>query len=218
MIDVAELIKDIPLRGNYYAPDAYVQGEIEFGLLENRRGDRLLALPEPLLEALYAGLEEEIGQGASSVLFSCGRWWGKSFYRRFAEEMSDYYSIPLAEMEMIQFWQCLKQCWKTHGWGLLDFDLSYYQQGFLLISIKHSTLAAAAPPSKRPMGFLEAGILSTFFSQLAGRDLHCVQTASESLGNERNYFVIGLAERLNPVSIWLEEGHDHATMMELLCN
>ncbi|MGK7872231.1 MAG: V4R domain-containing protein [Xenococcaceae cyanobacterium] len=217
MIAVADLLKDRPLPGNYFAPDAYVQGDIEFGLIENRQGARLLALPEVLLQAIYAGLEKETGQAAVLVLFNCGRWWGKNFYRRFGKEVSDYYGKPLAQMEMVEFLQCLKQCWKTHGWGTIDLDLNYYQHGFLVVKVWNSAFAQAAPPSNRPMCFAEAGILSAFFSQLTGRDLHCVQTSCESMGAECNNFVLGLSERLKPVESWLEEEQDHPTIMERLC-
>lgn len=217
MIDVAALIKDLPLRGNYFAPDAYVQGEIEFGLIENRSGSRLLALPETLLQALYVGLEEETGQGAGLVLFNCGRWWGKSFYRRFVEEVSNYYDKPLAQMEMVEFLQCLKQCWKTHGWGILNVDFQYYQQGFLVVSVENSAWAKAAPSGNQPRGFLEAGIFSAFFSQLTGRDLHCVQISCESMGAEYSAFVLGLAERLQSIEAWREEGYDCAMILQLLC-
>lgn len=217
MIDVAQLVENKPLPGNYFAPDAYVQGDVELGLIENRSGARLLALPEVLVEALYAGLEEEVGPGAGVVLFSCGRWWGKSFYRRFVEEVSEYYHKPMAQMEMIEFLACFKECWKTHGWGVCDFDLKYYQQGFLVVNVKNSPFAEAAPSGKHPMCHLEAGILSAFFSQLTGEDLHCTQTTCESMGAESNHFVLGLAERLKPIQAWLDEEHDHATIMELLC-
>jgi hypothetical protein len=217
MIAIADLLKEPRLPGNYFAPDAYVQGDVESGLIENRRGTRLLALPQVMLQAIYAGLEQETGQASGLVLFKCGRWWGKNFYRRFAEEVSEYYSKPLAEMEMLELLQCLKQCWKTYGWGTFDLELNYYQQGFLVVKVWNSAFAEAAPPSTRPMCFAEAGILSAFFSQLTGRDLHCVQTSCESLGAECNYFLLGLAERLKAAEAWLEEQQDHATIMERLC-
>lgn len=218
MINVADLLKDKHFPGNYFAADAYVKGDFESGLLENRRGDRLLALPETLVQAIYAGLEEEIGQASSAVLFNCGRWWGKNFYVRFVEEVSEYYGKALAEMEMVEFLQCLKQCWKTHGWGTFDLDVNYYQQGFLIVKIKNSPFAAAAPTGKRPACSLEAGILSILFSQLTGRELHCVQTACESLGSDCNYFILGLLQRLKPVEAWLEEEQDHETVMKRLSN
>lgn len=46
MISVADLVREKPLKGNYFAPSAYVQGDFELGLLETRLGSRLIALPE----------------------------------------------------------------------------------------------------------------------------------------------------------------------------
>jgi predicted hydrocarbon binding protein len=217
MISITDLLKE-RLPNNYFAPDIYVQGDFELGILENRKGTRLFALPEILLEAIYTGLEAEVGSAAGVVLFQCGRWWGKNFYRRFAEEVSQHYSKPLAQMEMVEFLQCLKQCWKTYGWGILDLDCAYYQQGFLVVRVRNSAFGQASPPLNRPMCFAEAGILSAFFSQLTGRELHCTQTACESMGAECNYFVLGLAERVKPAEAWLEEGQDHDTIMERLCH
>ena len=217
MIDVANLVEKSSFKGNYFSPDIYLQGDFEFGLLENRSGSRLLALPQPLLEALYNTLEDELGEGSSVALFSIGRWWGKNFYQRFADELGEYYGKPLAQMNMIQFVQCLKECWKAHGWGVLDIDLKYYQNGFIVPQISNSPFARFAPQNKRPMCFLEAGIMGAFFSKITGEKLHCIQTTCESMGANSNYFVIGLAERLESVEAWREEGHDHNKIMELLC-
>ena len=57
-----------------------------------------------------------------------------------------------------------------------------------------------------------------FFSQLTGQDLHCVQTTCESMGADRNHFVLGKQERVKPAEAWLDEKHDHATIMERLCH
>ena len=217
MIAIADLLKTQRLPGNYFAADAYINGDFESGLIENRRGDRLLALPETLIQAIYAGLEKETGQAASGVLFNCGRWWGKNFYARFVEEVSDYYGKALAGMEMVEFLQCLKQCWKTHGWGTFDLDLSYDQQGFIVVKIWNSPFAAFAPRLNRPACFLEAGILSAFFSQLTGRELHCMQTTCESLGADCNRFILGLPQRLKPAEAWLEE-QNHENILNRLCS
>ncbi|BCX11497.1 MAG: hypothetical protein KatS3mg067_0435 [Thermosynechococcus sp.] len=218
MISVADLVKDAAIPGNYYAADAYVQGDFETGLIENRKGARLIALPDILLQAIYAGLHQEVGQASGVVLFNCGRWWGKNFYRRFVAEVSEYYGRPLAEMEMVEFLQCLKECWKTHGWGRIDLDVSFYQQGFLVVKTWDSPFAAAAPQNTgQPQCAAEAGILESFFSQLTGRDLHCVQTACETLGAANNCFVLGLRERVEPAKAWLQEGQGHDTIMERLC-
>ncbi len=218
MIEIAELVKDKSLLGNYFAPNAYVQGDFEFGLIENRQGSRLIALPEVLLQAIHVSLKEEVGSAAGIVLFNCGRWWGKNFYRRLGEELTNYYGKPIAQMEMVELLQSLKQCWKTHGWGIMDLNMDYYQQGFLVVQVKHSAFAETATLENQPQCFLEAGIYSAFFSQLTGRNLHCIQTACESMGAESNQFVVGLLERLKPVESWLEENQDHDTIMKRLTN
>ena len=216
MITVADLVKDQPIGGNYFAFDAYIAGDFEAGLLENRRGDRLLAFPEHLIQSIYSVIEKETGQAYSIVLANCGRWWGKNFYARFVEEVSEYYGKPLNEMEMVEFIGCLKQCWKSHGWGTFDLDMSHYHQGFIVVKIWNSAYAKQAIKGKLPVCFLETGILTTFFSQLTGRELHCVQTSCESLGADCNRFVLGLAQRLKPAEAWLEQ-LDHETILDRLC-
>lgn len=214
MINVANLLsKTSRIPGNYFASNIYIKGDLELGLLENRKGDRLLALPEVLIKAIYQGIETETGDQARLVLFNCGKWWGKSFYVRFCEDLSEYYGKAISEMEMIEFIQCLKQCWKTHGWGVLEFDTSYYQQGFLLVKIAHSPFAEMAGKSDRPACYIEAGILSSFFSQLTGRELHCVQTACQTLGAESNYFILGLSDRLSVAETMVEKKQDHDAIM-----
>ncbi len=217
MIDVAQLLSTDAIPGNYFASGTYFQADFEAGLIENRSQSRLVALPETLLKALHHSLQDEVGEAAAVVLFQCGFWWGKSFYQRFQQEVSAYYGRPLAELEMVELIQCLQQCWQTHGWGKFDLDLSYAQQGYLVATVQHSPFAATSTTGKRPHCFTEAGIFSAFFSQLTGRDLHCIQTTCETLGAPMNTFVLGLRPRVSVVEAWLAEKHDHDTIMERLC-
>lgn len=218
MIDVNNLLNpQKPLPGNYFAYDAYVSGDFEIGLIENRTGARLVAFPRLLLEAMYAALDEEIGQASGVVLYNCGRWWGKNFYNRFAQEVSDYYAKPIANMEMVQFLECIKQCWKTYGWGIIDINLNYYDNGFLVVKTSNSPFAEAASKTNKPACFVEAGLLSSLFSKISGQELDCVQTSCESRGEEYNHFVLGISERVQKAQAWLEEGQDHNTIMERLC-
>ena len=218
MISVADLIEESTFSGNYFASDVYVRGDFESGLIENRLGKRLLALPNTLLKGIYSALVSEVGPAAGMVLYNCGSNWGKNFYRRFSEEISNYYQKPVSDMEMIQLVQCLKQCWKAHGWGTLELNCDYYQQGFLIVEIQHSAFASVAQSSERPSCFLEAGLLSAFFSQLSGTNLDCVQTACESLGANSNLFVLGLAQRLKPAETMIEEGESHSAILQRLCS
>jgi len=220
MIDIATITQEKQaLRGSYFSFDAYIKGDLELGLIENRSGSRLLGLPECLLEGLFIALKDEIGSGGSSlVLYSCGRWWGKSFYRRFAQEVGEYYGRAITDLKMVEFLQCLKECWQTQGWGLLEIELDYYQKGFLVIKTYNSAFAEYSVEKTAPNCSIEAGILSAFFSQLTGSELYGVQTECESMGAKNNAFIIGLKERLEPAEAWREKGQDHQSILNQLCN
>lgn len=217
MIALEDLMSQKRIPGNFFASNLYVQGDTELGLIENREGSRLIALPDTLLRALSNSLEHEVGPAAQVVLRQCGHWWGKNFYRRFAAEVSDYYGKPIAEMEMVEFLSLLKECWKTYGWGLIDFDFSFKQQGYLMVKIQNSAFAKTCPPSSQPACYIEAGLLSAFFSQLTGRQLHCVQTTCESMQADCNRFILGLPEQVKPVEAWVAEAQDHDTILQHLC-
>ena len=216
MVSVADLLIDGRLPGNYFAHDLYVRGSTELGLLENRRGDRLLAIPDPLLKAIYAGLEKETGQASKLVLYNCGRWWGKNFYARFCEELHDYFNQPMAELSMAEFLQSLQQCWKTHGWGQIQLDVTYRDKGFICVEVWHSAFTAFAPPSQTPSGDLERGILEVFLSQLTGRDLHCIQTSCTTKGDDCNRFILGLEKRLEHAAPMVVQGQSHQSIMQTL--
>ncbi|MCS6812844.1 MAG: 4-vinyl reductase [Cyanobacteria bacterium] len=216
MISVADLLVDDRVPGNYYATDAYVRGDLELGLLENRQGDRLLALPSTLLQGIYAGLEKETGQASRLVLYNCGRWWGKSFYTRFCEELTEYYGMPIADMEMAEFLQCLKQCWITHGWGTIELDQTHVNRGFLVIEVRNCAFAQQAITHDYPVCHLIAGVLSAFFSQLTGKELFCVQTTCESMGADCNRFVIGLESRVKPAEELVAKHQTHDAIMAAL--
>jgi uncharacterized protein len=216
MISVTDLLTNNRIPGNYFATDAYVRGDLEMGLLENRQGDRLIALSETLIQAIYSGLDKETGQAARLVLFNCGRWWGKSFYTRFCEQVSDYYETAIADMPMVEFLQALQQCWITHGWGKVDLDQTYQHRGFLVIKTWNSPFAKHAPQWHYPACYLEAGVFASFFSQLTGRDLHCIQTSCESLGADCNRFILGLPKRLSPAEAMVTH-LDHDAILQQLC-
>lgn len=217
MISVADLLTNNRIPGNYFATDVYVRSDLELGLLENRRGDRLLALPETLIQAIYSGLDKETGQATRLVLFNCGKWWGKNFYTRFRDELGDYYGQALSDMPMAEFLQCLQQCWITHGWGKIELNHQFQPSGYLVITTWNSPFARQAPAGTLPACYFEAGILSAFFSHLTGRELQCVQTTCESLGSEANRFVLGLAKRLDAIVPLVEQRAEHDTIMSKLC-
>lgn len=205
MISVADLLTPKAAAGNYFATQTYVRSDAELGLLENRSGSRLIAIPDTLIKALYAGLEQETGLAAHLVLVNCGRWWGKNFYQRFSEELASHYGQALASLPMADFLQSLQQCWISHGWGRIDLDPAYADRGLVVVKTWNSPFAAQAPQMNRPVCFMDVGILAAFFSALTHEELSCVQLSCESLGADCNRFVVGLGERLEPAELQVED-------------
>jgi predicted hydrocarbon binding protein len=80
----------------------------------------------------------------------------------------------------------------------------------------NSPYVRAIAGNKLPTGYLEAGILTSFFSRLTGRELLATQTTCESLGAGCNTYIIGLPERLQIVESFLAEGLDHDTILQRL--
>lgn len=217
MISVADLLTNNRVPGNYYAANTYVHGDLELGILENRRGDRLIAIPETLIQGIYAGLDKETGQASKLVLFNCGRWWGKNFHKRLSDELSDYYGTALSDMTMSDFLHCLRQCWITYGWGKIELDQSHQDRGFLIIQSWNSPFASLAPQMNEPVCYLEAGVLAAVFSQLSGRDLHCIQSTCESMNADCNRFILGVPKRLKPAEALIQDHVPHTSIMEQLC-
>ncbi len=217
MISVADLISSSSVApSNYYTANSYVRSDLDLGILENRSGSRLLAIPDTLIKALYAGLEQETGLASRLVLANCGRWWGKNFYRRFSEELSKYYRQALPELPMAEFVQSLQECWISHGWGTMDLDPEMAEAGFLMVRTWNSPFAAQAPQMNRPVCFLDAGILASFFSELTGQTLNCLQISCESLGADCNRFVLGIPERLALAEAGVEQQMDWSDIVQAL--
>ena len=210
MIDIAELLSKETKQGNVFSPDVYIQPETELGLIENRFGSRLVALPETLLKAIDSTLEYEVGGAKSLIQEQYGRWWGRSFYRRFQGEIQSYYGKSLQELSMLDFIQCLKQCWISYGWGTLSIDVDAYQQGYFAITLTNPPSSISSSDTDKKSCSVEAGILSGFFSQLTQQDLTAVEVPAK--GREF-HFILGLPERLKPVTALIEEGYDYSTIM-----
>ncbi len=225
MTTLQEILQDRVLPGHCFSPAYYIRPDIHTGMLESRGGYRLAAFPMPLLEAIYSGLRYETGQATRVILYNCGRQWGEEFFRRFQDEVSRYYDQPLRDLPMGIFLDALRDLWATHGWGRLTLDFSAGDQGIVEARVRHSGFALAARNSlaseeknkpREPSCYLEAGVLASFFSLLAGRDLICVQTTCESLGADQNRFLIGTPQRLHSCEEWVRKGLSHAEILDRL--
>ena len=109
-------------------------------------------------------------------------------------------------------------CWQIHGWGKINLDQTYQSAGLLIVETWYSPFIPHAPKTDQPVGYLECGVLQAFFSQVRGQALLCVQTTCESLGADRNRFILGQENHLTSAKAMVEAARSHLDIIQTLIN
>jgi hypothetical protein len=164
-------------RGDYFAEGDYLATDVRTGVMRDRAGARMLALPEDFLTSL--------GRTAASVRKAAGRGYGRRLAERLAEELEGYYGEPIAEYPLARLEGLLSELFSHHGWGRPRFDFSHYAVGVLVVGFDD--------PAEDE---LLTGVLAGLFSHLAGEELDCLRTQE---GTETR-FVLTLPQRLAAVA------------------
>lgn len=202
-------------RGNYFARASYIEQDTGTGIVRNRAGARLTALPDDFLIALHATLEAEFGSTAGTVLEATGREWGRQAALQFAHEMEAFRGMPVSETPLAVFATDLAQAFQCHGWGELKFDFTNYATGLLVAEVHQPIVGGSVRPAETPADGLLAGFLAGMFTQFAATPLACLQTecASRGLGPAR--FVLTTPERLSRIQS-SDRGRSHGDYMQEL--
>lgn len=164
------------IPSNYFSPGAYIQSDPASGLLSNRRGTRLIAIPEMLINSIHETLLEEVGEAASMAFYTFGSSWGKSFYERVRKEIEVYYQTAIAQMNAPEFFAILQELWGVHGLGKIMVDFSNAKTGILIVTVKNSGISKMDANSESKSFSIEAGFLGGWFSAFTHQDLSACAT------------------------------------------
>jgi uncharacterized protein len=174
----------IPIPTNCFNPKSYVKSHPASGLLSTRYGDRLIAVPELLLQSISKTLRVEAGEASYLALYTFGNYWGKTFGDRVMQDMVKYYRQPILETNSSEFFANVQESWAVHGLGRPSIDFSLSKQGLLVITIENSGITSDRPveDSTTYRSFsLEAGFLAGWFSTLTNEKLGaCASNWSEA--------------------------------------
>ncbi|AFY38752.1 hypothetical protein Lepto7376_2473 [[Leptolyngbya] sp. PCC 7376] len=203
--------------GNYFTPRTYIKADSGTGLLKTRQGNRLLAVPETLLNSIHKALREETGEATPFALYTFGFWWGGSFYDRLKEEIEDYYQRSIPQMNALEFLVTMRQIWETHGLGQLNLDFNYHELGLIKIQVDFSTMRLGTEvglkENQSPSYHLEAGFIAAWFSRWAGKSIRACavdlpedKSAAIAKDAETTYFFVGLASKIEQAEIWVKQG------------
>jgi uncharacterized protein len=174
----------IPIPTNCFNPKSYVKSHPASGLLSTRYGDRLIAVPELLLQSISKTLRVEAGEASYLALYTFGNYWGKTFGDRVMQDMVKYYRQPILETNSSEFFANVQESWAVHGLGRPAIDFSLAKQGLLVITIENSGITSdrSVEDNTTYRSFsLEAGFLAGWFSTLTNEKLGaCASNWSEA--------------------------------------
>ena len=203
-------------RPNYFAERSYLKTDIPRGTIHTRNGARMCVLTSDFLLGLHRAITHECGIAAEEVLKKCGKKWGQQTAKRFAQQMQEYYGIPLSEFPRSTFEACLIESFSHHGWGKLELDWTQHGQGLIIAVVEHAIYADILPPTERPADPMLAGLLGGFFSELSGEPLVGIQTSYPTQDAAYSHFIVGRGTRLQKVDALLKQGRKHEVIVEEL--
>jgi hypothetical protein len=203
-----------PRARSHYHEEDYFSLNVRNGIIRSPIGTRMLVIPEELVQGLHVALQEETGGASGVVLYACGRWWGRQFVKRHATEVRQFYQVDLGELPLHFQQQLLRRVWAMYGWGLLDMSFDLRDQGFVEVTVQNAMYSETVGNLGRPSDHLIAGVLASIVTELAGRDVECVETACKSKGDPRCHFLVGIQSRVDVVTAWLKQGRTRAQIVD----
>lgn len=193
-------IQERPVHYPYFLRPDYLKGSAHEGTIRTKAGDRVIALPEELIQGLHRAIAFETGRALPVITYTCGRRWGARVVRRWEEAWRQSYQERMEASEYPIFENWLVQAFRFHGWGELEIDFSMEDTGIVQFFLKDCVLAKLLADIEEPMvGDIFAGLFASLTSWIVGRELECAQVACEKNGAERCHFVVALPDRIERV-------------------
>lgn len=204
------------LAKNHYREDEYFALNVKSGIIRNPAGTRMLGIPADLFAGLHAGLEEETGSASGVVLHACGKWWGERFWKRHAAEVRKFYGTDLTDMSVHVQQKLMRRIFALLGWGLVETNFDLMEKGYLEVVVENAVYSEVVGNLGRTTDHLFAGVLSSIMSDLAGRQLDCIEIACRSKGDASCAFLVGLESRVRVADAWVKQGRTRAQILEQL--
>lgn len=186
-----------PVMRPYFHRDDYIKGSPYEGTLKTYTGQRVIVLPEELLQGLHNAIVHETGRAWGVVAYTCGRKWGERLLTSWQREWSHYYKQEVAGADYVYFEQWIKAAFKFYGWGELELDFSLQDQGVVQCWLKDSVLARLLGNlDEQHVCHIFAGLFAAVFTSLAGRELDALEVACAKSGAARCQFAIAMPEHV----------------------
>jgi uncharacterized protein len=200
------LKKKYPQRHHHYRFSDFFSFNSEAGSVVDWNDSRNIFAGEDFIVALIEGLEEEVGNASSVVMYSMGRHWGQrdaeSFKLWFLKEFG--FDVKQSSLSFI-----LETWWwpfASQGWGNWEVDLNEQKNGFMFINVFDSAVARTLGDVGKPVCHIYAGLFSGFFSGLIQKQLNCIEIQCYAMGETYCKFLLGKQDRIDSATFWQTEG------------
>ncbi len=193
-------------RHNYYDIDTFLQHKTEGTGLELGWGGTAMMATEDFIVGLQQGLETEVGEASSIIMYQCGLEWGKLDMKRFEDRIAEEYQCPMREMN-VQF--VLESWWwplQSAGWGNWEVDLSRVDQGYIMVRLYNSAVAQSLEQVGKPVCHMYAGMLAGAMTHIVSRELNGIEIQCYAMGEDHCRFLIGTEDQVDAAEFWLNEG------------
>lgn len=202
---------------NYYVPEKFFKTDIEKGTLQLYDGQRAAKVNESFINGLHLGVEEEVGDTASSLMmYRCGQKWAEEDMKRFADRMRHEFGGGKKDIWTMNMSFVFETWWwplTIEGFGGWKFDLSFRSKDLTVIEIRNSAVAQSMGLAGKPVCHLYAGLFAGALSFYDKQERECIEIQCYAMGNDVCKFMVGDKKRVNAAEFWRKEG---ATAVDIL--
>jgi len=200
--------KKHPQKHAHYSLEQFFRFDQEIGAIADWNESRNILVTEDFIIGLIEGLEEEVGNASTYVMYQIGKEWGKrdaKFFQKWFE--TEYqYEKKIHEINLLYVLEAWWWPFTTQGWGNWDVDMSEQKNGFMFVNIFDSAVARTLGDVGKPVCHIYAGLMAGFFSSLIKKDLNCIEIQCYSMGETYCKFLLGKKDRIDAATFWQNEG------------
>ena len=203
-----------PYKHNYYTSDQFYDRQRDQGVIKNVYGQRVLRVTEDFITGILGGLEEEVGDRATSVMYEAGFHWGMEDMKSFVARSQAEFEVDFQKMGMGMMLETWWWPLTIEGWGTWQFDFREARRDMLFVNLYESAVAKTLGDIGKVVCYFYAGLFASVFSILARKSFGCVEIQCYATGADHCRFLISHADRVNAAEFWRSQGASSKDIMK----
>lgn len=195
-----------PQNHAHYRLNKFFSFNQEKGIITDWNEARNMLVTEDFIIGLIEGLQEEVGDASSVIMYDIGYQWGIKDCNFFQQWFEKEYNQKIANMNLKFVLEAWWWPFISQGWGNWEVDFSDQQNGFLFVNIFDSAVARTLGDVGKPVCHIYAGLFAGFFGRLLKKQLSCIEIQCYSMGETYCKFLLGKQDKIDAATFWKNEG------------